>query len=190
MRFIFLFLFLFSFSLDAQVISITNCDSLDRVQTFYVDPNLQSTYEWSVTGAQVLNIDRNRITVLIPIVESSFSISVTEINSNGCKGEDRKILVEITNCQDEVIWIPSAFTPNGDNRNDVFRVMGNVSKREFSLLIYNRFGELIFESTQVKLGWDGTYKGELVQDDVYTYRVFCYINSRPFLKYGSVTLIK
>jgi gliding motility-associated-like protein len=98
--------------------------------------------------------------------------------------------VEITPCQDEVIWIPSAFTPNGDNRNDIFRVMGNISSKEFSLQIYNRWGELIFESNDVEIGWNGTYKGTLVQDDIYTYKVFCLVNSRYFLKYGSVTLIR
>ena len=190
MRLILIFLLLLSFNLKGQVISLTNCDSLDRVQTFYVDLHTGSTYEWSVNGATILNTNENKVTILCPSLESSFTISVIERNANNCPGEARKLLVEITPCQDEVIWIPSAFTPNGDNRNDIFRVMGTISSKEFSLQIYNRWGELIFESNDVEVGWDGTYKGTLVQDDIYTYRVFCLVNSRYYLKYGSVTLIK
>ena len=190
MRLILIFLLLLSFNLKGQVISLTNCDSLDRVQTFYVDLHTGSTYEWSVNGATILNTNENKVTILCPSLESSFTISVIERNANRCPGDSRKLLVEITPCQDEVIWIPSAFTPNGDNRNDIFRVMGNITSKEFSLQIYNRWGELIFESNDVEIGWDGTYKGTLVQDDIYTYRVFCLVNSRYYLKYGSVTLIR
>src|SRR5207248_1499216 len=64
-------------------------------------------------------------------------------------------------------FIPDAFTPNGDGKNDLFRLRykGDISKLEFS--VYNRFGERIFVTTNVDDGWDGTYHG--VKMDMGTY---------------------
>ncbi|MFY0643741.1 MAG: gliding motility-associated C-terminal domain-containing protein [Bacteroidia bacterium] len=65
--------------------------------------------------------------------------------------------------------IPSAFSPNGDNTNEVFRVVGDALEFE-DLEIYNRWGELIFKGDPL-VGWDGTYKGEPVQQGIYIYLV-------------------
>ena len=86
--------------------------------------------------------------------------------------------------------MPSAFTPNDDNLNDVFKVVGKVDSKDFVLEIFNKWGERIFVSNDPSYGWDGTYKGRMVQDDVYVYKIICKINSKHFIKYGSVTLLK
>ena len=66
------------------------------------------------------------------------------------------------------LYIPNSFTPNGDNINDEFNAKGTgISK--FNLMIYNRIGELIFESNDLAKGWDGTYFQRQVQQDVYAY---------------------
>ena len=58
------------------------------------------------------------------------------------------------------IWLPNAFTPNGDGRNDILRVLGNTGTLEhFSFSIYNRWGERIFYTSDNRSGWDGKYKG-------------------------------
>jgi gliding motility-associated-like protein len=68
------------------------------------------------------------------------------------------------------LYIPNAFTPNKDGTNDVFYVKGlNVEK--FHLMIFDRWGELIFESYNIENGWDGTYKGNEVQIDVYLWKL-------------------
>ncbi|MFN8166203.1 MAG: gliding motility-associated C-terminal domain-containing protein [Bacteroidia bacterium] len=85
------------------------------------------------------------------------------------------------------IYIPSAFTPNGDGINDAFFVKGE-GIRDFHLYIYNRWGEVIFESTNAKSQWDGTFQGKPVQQDVYVYQVFANGLS-PKGKTGSVTVI-
>jgi gliding motility-associated-like protein len=190
MRLILTFLLLLSFNLRSQTLSFTNCDSTDRVQTFYVELNPGSTYNWSVTGGTIISENLNRITVLFPNTESTFVISVIENNSTGCPGEQRKLLVESLPCKEEVIWIPSAFTPNGDDLNDVFYVMGLIPTERFSFEVYNKWGEKLFTTNDPNVGWDGTYKGSVVQDDVYVYKVFCMVNSRYFAKFGSITLFK
>jgi len=68
-------------------------------------------------------------------------------------------------------YIPSAFTPNGDGINDAFGVKArNIT--EFNLRIFNRWGELVFESDDINTYWDGTFKGELIANtDVFVYTV-------------------
>jgi gliding motility-associated-like protein len=68
--------------------------------------------------------------------------------------------------------------------------MGLISDEKFSFEIYNRWGERVFNTTDPNVGWDGSYKGTIVQDDVYVYKVFCMVNSRYFAKYGSITILK
>ncbi|MBK7964934.1 MAG: PKD domain-containing protein [Bacteroidetes bacterium] len=72
--------------------------------------------------------------------------------------------------KDYAIWIPSAFTPNGDGYNETFNVKG-FGFGDFSMQIYNRWGALIFTSNEVIKGWDGTHQGEEAPQDVYVYKV-------------------
>ena len=85
------------------------------------------------------------------------------------------------------IYIPSAFTPNGDGLNDTFGVKGE-GVLDFHLLIYNRWGTVIFESTNAKTQWDGIYQGQPVQTGTYVYQLFAKgIESKG--KTGSVTVV-
>lgn len=69
------------------------------------------------------------------------------------------------------LYIPSAFTPNGDGINDRFGVKA-LNITQFNLKIFNRWGELIFETDEVTNLWDGTYKGEAITNtDVFVYTV-------------------
>jgi gliding motility-associated-like protein len=69
------------------------------------------------------------------------------------------------------IKLPTTFTPNGDGVNDMIYVKGWGIKTLESFEIYNRWGELIFKTNNVDEGWDGYYKGELQNNDVYAFKV-------------------
>jgi gliding motility-associated-like protein len=56
------------------------------------------------------------------------------------------------------VYVPSAFTPNDDGTNDMFKAIG-MDVKDFSMIIFNRWGEKIFETKDINQGWDGTYKG-------------------------------
>ncbi|HNQ11590.1 MAG TPA: gliding motility-associated C-terminal domain-containing protein [Bacteroidia bacterium] len=88
------------------------------------------------------------------------------------------------------IYIPSAFTPNGDGINDQFGI-GGEAVSEFHMIIFNRWGEKIFESNEVDRQWDGTFKGQLVQEGAYAYNVTAKANNGDaIVKKGHVTVIK
>ncbi len=86
------------------------------------------------------------------------------------------------------IYIPNAFTPNGDGMNDTFGVKGE-GIRNFRLYIYNRWGEKIFETTNPKQQWDGYYNGQPVEQGTYVVQVFAYGLSKKASN-ASVTLVR
>ena len=93
-----------------------------------------------------------------------------------------------------VIYIPNAFTPNGDGMNDTFGAIGE-GIIEYTLQIFNRWGELIFESNDIKVQWDGVYKNDIAPIDVYVYKLAAKgpnLNgkgTKKIYKSGSVTLV-
>ncbi|RYE23014.1 MAG: gliding motility-associated C-terminal domain-containing protein, partial [Sphingobacteriales bacterium] len=87
------------------------------------------------------------------------------------------------------IFIPNAFTPNGDGNNDIVLVYGSVSSINF--YVYDQWGELIFRSNNQAKGWDGTYKGKLMPVGVYVYYMDAVTNDgQKVNKKGTITLLK
>ena len=88
------------------------------------------------------------------------------------------------------IFIPNAFTPNGKEPNDVFHTVTNAIK-EYEIQIYNRWGELLFQTTDRNEGWDGTYKGSMAPVGVYFYLVtFSDYQDKSFQKTGTIHLLR
>jgi len=144
------------------------------------------TYTWSppdwLDNAGIHN------PVSTPNEDVSYVLTVTD--SNGCVVERTVVIVVLTLCEEPFVFIPTGFTPNGDGKNDQFRVIGN-NLSEVLLVVYNRWGEKIFESNDPAVGWDGTYKGKLQPPDAYGFyvEVTCFGGLR-FAKKGNVTLVR
>lgn len=89
----------------------------------------------------------------------------------GCSESDTII---ITLNEEDIVcptYIPNAFTPNADGLNDTFNTVVNCSVTSYSLIIFNRFGEQIFMSTDRTVAWDGSIKGQVAPSGVYVYRL-------------------
>lgn len=88
-------------------------------------------------------------------------------NTFGCKDTtQQKVRIEPA----FALWIPNAFTPDSDNKNDYFFVKG-YGIDEIEILIFDRWGELIFEGNQIDSKWDGKYKNGEIKQDVYVYKI-------------------
>ena len=88
------------------------------------------------------------------------------------------------------IYIPNAFTPNGDGLNDILLVYGYIIK-ELRFTVFNQWGEKIFESSNQATGWNGTYKGKKQPSGVYMY--VCQLTLKDGttqVKKGSVNLVR
>lgn len=89
------------------------------------------------------------------------------------------------------LFTPNAFSPNNDGRNESFSPVSSCQMSVYQLSIYNRWGNLIFETNQPATSWDGTSKGSSSPEGVYVYRLtYSFENGPQLLKSGSITLIR
>jgi gliding motility-associated-like protein len=121
------------------------------------------------------------------------SYVVTGIDSNGCSG-DVEVIVRVNEidiiCNE--VFIPSIFSPNGKGpqANETFCILSDCVER-FKLLIFNRWGEKIFESEDISQCWDGAYKGQEVKSGAYAFNLFLrQLNGTVINKTGTITLVK
>ncbi len=92
-----------------------------------------------------------------------------------------------------LIWVPNTFTPNGNGNNDVFMPVfsGIEYVQEFEMLIFDRWGNLIYKTNDKFGGWDGQYRNNKVQEDTYVYKVLVTdMNGMVFSFIGSVNVIR
>ena len=154
----------------------------------HILPNNGYTYQW-IPPHSVDN-PTSSDPFATPLTTTTYNLVLTEISS-GCAFSERvTVYVYESICGEPDVFIPNAFTPNADGENDVLYVRGNNVKKMI-LKIYDRWGELVFETDKQNKGWDGTYKGELVEPAVFVYylTVTC-IDKQEYFKKGNITVIR
>jgi gliding motility-associated-like protein len=102
--------------------------------------------------------------------ETFFTVSLFGISELGCTDS---LQLDINVNQDAIIFAPNSFTPDGDGLNDSWypTISTGIDEDFFSVQIYNRWGELIFEATDFISSWDGTYQGMQAPIGTYTFRI-------------------
>jgi gliding motility-associated-like protein len=144
------------------------------------------SYIWQ--PAATLNSD----TVSSPIASPLETTTYYVIGSNalGCSTSDT-ITVYFTKVGMAYIYLPNAFTPNNDGRNDIFRVIAQGAVKLGRFSVFDRWGQLVFTTTNVSQGWDGTYKGSALPAGTYVWEVSASNTcSGPMFQKGTVLLIR
>ena len=100
--------------------------------------------------------------------------------------------VLITVIPDVVIYVPNAFTPNADGVNDVWLpIISNYGDEFFEVVVYSRWGELLFRSNDPNVGWNGKHNGKLVEAGVFTYKItYGDLFNNKYVKTGTVTVVR
>lgn len=107
--------------------------------------------------------------------------------SNICGSKADSVIVSKGACK---LYVPTAFTPNGDGLNDVFKAAYGENITKFRMTVYNRWGEKVFESSDINKGWDGTYSGKILSG-VFVWMIqYDTIDSKSQLMKGTVILIR
>ncbi len=150
-----------------------------------LDPGLFDTYSWTQNGVEgVLSTERTLL------VTEAGTYIVELFNGSTCVND--RIIVE-DDCRPTVV-APNAFTPNEDGVNDTFFVYPNDYVTEYSIFIFNRWGELIFHSDDQDFQWDGTLNGQLMPTGTYAYKMVFRSSldatQSVIEQYGGVTLLK
>jgi len=144
------------------------------------------TYYWypDVNGSIACPSCAN--TVVQPTVSTTYYVEVS--NSPYCKRRDSVLVKVDFNCGD--FFVPNAFSPNGDGLNDMINVHG-FCIGTYTLQIFSRWGEKVFETSSLTQSWDGTFRGQNMDAGVFVYRADgITIEGKPFSIKGNITLIR
>jgi gliding motility-associated-like protein len=161
----------------AAINGIPNICENEMIELVANDTNQNSNYHWN-TGTQ-----GPLISILTP---GTYILTV----ENACGSATDSMVVTAENCLCN-LYIPNCFTPDDNENNQTFQVVHDCDFESFELLLFNRWGELIFKSMNMDAEWDGTYGAYKAPDGIYTYVV----HYKPFSTdtktlTGHVTLIR
>ena len=136
-------------------------------------------YEWSISSSLP-------ITNFLPTHDTMIILEVR--NDNGCRDNDT-MLIHVLQCRPPMV--PNAFSPNGDGLDDVFKIMNPEDFATIqSFMIFNRWGQLIYNSNEKGKGWDGKFQGLDQEIGTYSYMIITNCNSNQIQRKGTVVLIR
>lgn len=191
-----------------QVTDIDGCTNTITQSVYIQEPPPSMNWDTAVVIGQFVNIPGyagtgfnyywNPTTNLsctncpIPTYNGTVNAVFTAIiaDSMGCFSVTNTFSIEIL--PKSSVDVPTAFTPNGDGVNDIIYVDGWGIKKLNFFRIYNRWGQLLFESTDINVGWDGTYQGVPQNMETYVWQVSVetYIDAEPLFKTSTFKLIR
>ena len=150
-----------------------------------------SSYAYSWTPSEGLSCDDCQIPLAAPDTNAVYNILITDMES-GCETELTTELRELGLCSENVLAVPNGFTPNNDGNNDVLFVRSSAIGNIKVFRVFDRWGAVVFETTDIAIGWDGNFDGKPVNSGVFVYYVeaFCPIDGSVILKKGNVTIIR
>ncbi len=146
-------------------------------KTLLLNAGLANSYLWS-TGATTQNITVTQ-TGEYNVIINYFNVCTVQYSAT----------VKFAECGCEML-MPTAFTPNNDGKNDIFRPANRTGCDAATFTVYNRWGRKVFETSNVVNGWDGYYNGVLQGEGVYVWQIIAIKDGKQKLFKGTVTLIR
>lgn len=141
-----------------------------------VDPEIEinnqslnaDSYQWSIVGVGTSS-EENPI-FNFPVEPNTYTISLTAVTAEGCADT---AVSQVTIEEETIFYVPNTFTPDDDNFNDFFVpvMTAGYDIYDFNMIILNRWGEILFETNNDQIGWDGTFKGEMCKDGTYIWQI-------------------
>lgn len=127
-------------------------------------------YQWWLQGAIPNSSFQNEVEVSYPDgVVANYPVELIAITEFGCSDTSRQV-VEVLS--EVVLYVPNSFTPNDDEHNNFWvPVIDGVDLSTVKVQVFNRWGERVFESSDLNVGWDGRHKGQVVPTGVYSYSI-------------------
>ena len=147
-------------------------------------------YIWDFGDNSFLNTDENPYHEF-GFIESTYTIMLIAISNLGCIDT---AFSSIDMLEQLLYFVPNTFTPDGDLKNNTFQPVftSGFDPYNFKMLIFNRWGEILFETNNAAIGWDGTYDGIYVQDGTYTWKIEFKVkeNDKKYFLSGHVNLFR
>jgi gliding motility-associated-like protein len=180
-------------SMNIKAVTKPTVSFTTEADEFYINQSMFFTYGGGSNDNVTWNIDKtNRGQIKGPAVNVTFIdtgeayVKVLSVNTLGCKDS----LSRLINIKDEQLYFPTAFTPNADGLNDTFKP-GGIGIKTYYMAVYNRWGQKVFETHDLKTGWDGTYNGQPVDSETYIYQCDAHgYSGRLYTHNGNITILR
>jgi gliding motility-associated-like protein len=183
----FLMTYLFCFNLFGQH-TIELCPNQSRAIRYFSETNGVGSIRWFVNNV-LYDTD-----VLLYNFTSTGTYNIVLQQQNGPCLSERTMVTTVVPCSEVIYWIPNTFTPDNDEHNQTFKpiITDGIDIFDFSLRIYNRWGQIIWESRDVNGEWDGSYKNKKCPDGVYTWVLSFGLknNDKRITDYGHMQIIR
>jgi gliding motility-associated-like protein len=142
-----------------------------------------ASYQW--TPPTGLNDAAVQDPLALPVTSTTYTLRI--VSQDGCRASAK----ETVNVFYDLL-MPGGFSPNGDGRNDVFRIPPSVPVTVLHFYVYNRWGEQVFATTSSSGGWDGNLNGKPQPAGVYVWQIeyIDLIKKKPVMKTGTVVLVR
>jgi gliding motility-associated-like protein len=139
------------------------------------------TYLWSSTPAQTSS-------EAVGLYQGLYTVDV--VDGNGCLVRDTLVIEPGPCCQE--VFLPNAFSPNGDGRNDEFRALSTAGIELEQFEVYNRWGIRVWQTNNMRSGWNGEYDGERAATGTfyYVFRYRCLTDGQTYTMKGDVVLVR
>jgi gliding motility-associated-like protein len=158
----------------------------ENTVTFIDQSNGATSGDWNFNGTVVTYTPGQTVTHLFE-TPGKYNVTLTVKNEGDCESENS---LSICILESTDLFFPDIFSPNKDGANEVLYVRGNGIK-ELRLLLFDRWGSVVFESTDVNIGWDGTYKGKDCEVGIYAYTLEARLfDNKKINKKGEITLVR
>lgn len=169
---------------DSKILDVNKAQCVGDTIRLTATENKDYFYEWSPSGYFIENNYHD-----VPMrVERATAVYLRTFNKWGCSVYDTTY-INTTHCCD--VFMPDAFTPNGDGKNDIYHVVTDGKQEVLTFIIKDRWGKTLYSTTSQYLGWDGTYKGVKQDYGVYFYYVkYKCTDGTDFEKKGNFILIR
>ena len=116
---------------------------------------------------------------------------VEATTGDGCDDREQLTLIVEDDCSFGEVLVPNIITPNGDGANDELEIRYEGIQEIVLLKVFNRWGEVVFQTTNIDIYWDGTHRGMPVNPGVFMYYLEGYcLNNQPFTEQGNVTVVR
>lgn len=190
MRYLFFILFLSSYLLSYSQHEFEVCE-YEKVFTYSTSMDVSGTISWFLNGNL---IDEGNSVDIVFSQAGQFQLVAIGYNDIGCESVPEVMEVVVTECDPLIYWVPNSFTPDGNEFNQSWGpiLTSGIALENFELFIYNRWGDVIWESHDATAKWDGTFNGELVQDGVYVWTMLIDMKETDGMKLvtGHVTILR
>lgn len=176
-----------AFSINPNPVSMFNT----QVHLFNNSSSDVTNYQWTIDqGTPAIANSEDLLTSLPEGVAGNYGVSLIVTNAGGCVDSIHQVIQVIS---DVILYAPNTFTPDGDEFNQNWRIfIDGIDRAQFSLFIFNRWGEMIWENHDPDGSWDGTYAGQLVPEGQYIWTIEAkdLVNDKKYSFNGHLNVLK